>query len=703
MATLQTLRNKAGWLLIGLLGLALLSFVLTDLFTSGSAWINKLQDRAFSVDGQTVSTGEYQNRITEWEEFQKFISGGVAPDENTSSQIRERVYQEMVKEIMLDKEAEKLGISVTKEEMNDMVYGQNISPILTGLPLFVGQDGQFSREVLNSFLELITAPQTAMNEEQRLYAQSYKAIWTFIQRIMKYQRLEEKYNSLLMGAVMTNNIEAKEYADDTQYTTNVAYVLQPYSTLPDSTVSVSNSEIQKLYNQRKESFRIYNNLAKVTYFVRNIQPSGEDIQNAEKTALEAQQALINNSNAANVVAQYSDMGMQDIFIATNRLNNEEQEFVRTASIGEVQGPTRSGDAFNLYKLLGKTTAPDSVRIQFMAFPEIAGQKSIADSVLSVLKEGKDFATVAQELQQPGGIDPQWVTEFSLASAGKEIINACFNTPAGQTTKVATNGQTTIIKVTERTRPTEKVKLAFIQIPIIASERTQNTLDTELNSFISQFGSAENFLKGAEEKGYNVIPDAMVSTADANLRQISGTREIIRWAFSEKPGSIKKFDFADKRIVALLNSQITGKYLPQAEVADALKAELIKDKKAEKMIHELSDKNLNTLEAYANATNEKIDTVKYVNFDSNSLTGLGYEPIVTAYAAHAQPGQLFAPLKGENGVLALLFTNREETPSSSSLEEIRTRLQQSTLYRIMSQSMPILQTKMDVKDNRVKFF
>lgn len=702
MATLQKLRNRAG-LLIGALGLALLAFILTDLFTSGNAWVNKFRDKAFTVDGETISSKEYQTRITEWEAFQKFISGNNSIDDNTQTQIRERVYQQMVKEIMLDKQTAKLGLQVSKEEMNDMVYGQNISPILTQLPIFMDENHQFSREALNGFMKFITSDGTGMNEQQKAYATMYKAQWAFIERMIKYQRLEEKYNSLLAGSIMVNTVETKQAYEDSKYNADISYVLQRYSTIPDAQVKVSDDEVKKLYELRKNNFRTNVDMAKVTYFVKDVIPSQEDFKLAEKTINEAHAKLESEPNTANVVSQFSEVPFQDVFISVNSLNGEEKDFAKTASIGQIKGPVKSADAFRLFKLIDKTVASDSVKVSIIGVPEVAGKASKADSILNVVKAGKDFDAVAKELGQSNGQGGQWVTEPMLANAGTELLNACFKTAKGEIAKVVKNGQATLIKVEDRTAPVEKVKIALIQVPVVASDKTQNNLDTELNSFVSNFGTAAQFAKAAQQKGYNLIPDAMITSSDATLGQISGTRQVVSWAFNEKEGAIKKFDFSDKRVIALLNTKIKAGYVPIEEVTPMLKAELIRDKKAELIISKLKAKNLKSLSEYATNMSSKIDTVKFVNFATSSLAGLGREPVMNVYSAHAKINEVSGPLKGENGVFAIQVTNRTDVQKTYNPMAIAQSLRQNSAYRVMYQAMEVLQTKLNVKDNRVKFF
>src|SRR5690554_3805496 len=158
MATLQKIRDK-GTLLVIVIGVALLAFVLGDLLTSGTTLFGKAQDKAFVVNGEVVSTKEYADKITEFEEFQKMVSGQTSLDENITSQIRDAVYQQMVRQRLLNNQTKKLGLNVTKEELNDLVQGTSISPVLQQLPFFVDpQTGVFSRDALIEFINIINTP-----------------------------------------------------------------------------------------------------------------------------------------------------------------------------------------------------------------------------------------------------------------------------------------------------------------------------------------------------------------------------------------------------------------------------------------------------------------------------------------------------------------------------------------------------------------
>ena len=365
MATLQKIRNRAG-LLIAVIGVALLAFILGDLLTSGNTFFRKLQDKAFVVDGSIVSTGEYFDRVTEWEEFQKMISGESSLDEATTSQVRDIVYQQMVKERLLDVQAEKLGLAVSKQELNDLVHGESISPLLQQLPLFVNPEtGMFDRNALVNFIATINTDESTLPAEQVQMVRQYKSIWLFLENLIKYQRLEEKYATLLSAAVIPNDVEAKTNFEHSQQSADIAYTVQNYFTIPDSVANVTDADIKKYYNEYKHLFTSDVPMAKITYFSKEIVPSDEDFNNVEAMTPEVHERLLTTENVTSVVSEYSDRPYVDAYLASNLLTADERSFVESAEVSDVYGPFRDGDSFKLFKYMGKTVAPDSARISMI--------------------------------------------------------------------------------------------------------------------------------------------------------------------------------------------------------------------------------------------------------------------------------------------------------------------------------------------------
>lgn len=711
MATLQKIRDK-GVLLVAIIGIALLAFILGDLLTSGNTLFAKSRDKAFVVNGEVISTQEYADRITEWEGFQKMISGQTSLDENTSQQIREAVYDQMLRERMLDHQAAKLGLAVSKAEINDLVHGETISPLLQQLPFFLDpQTGMFDREGLVQFLSTVNTPVESLQPEERALVEQYKSMWLFIENMVKYQRLQEKYNSLLANAVMVNDVEAKTAFDLSQQNADMAYVMKNYFTIPDSVVTVTDQEVKAFYDKNKHSFRMNVPLAKVTYFTKEIVPSDADFAEIEAQANEAYQKLVESGNPATIVADYSDMPFRDVYLAANSLTEGQKSFVESASVSDIKGPTREGDAYTIYKLLDKTVASDSVHLRMMAIPDasITGQDSIVthfvDSIFNEIQSGKSFAEVANSLNpQSNGGDVGWAREIDLAQVGTDVVKAAFSAPVGQPLKLKIPGQQVILQVEEKTAPVQKFKIATINMPVVVSEKTSNNVDNELNQFVSDPNVSNNFNELATEKGYFVMPDTRVSANDFSLMQIPGSRQVVTWAVNEKKmGTVRKFDINNMRVVARVDRVYPAGTVPLSEVSSNIRSRLSNDKKAEKIIADFTAKNLTGLDAYAAEMESNVDTVKFVNFTTQNITGLGFEPALNALSAYAPLNTVTPPVKGNMGVYVVNVQNRTQGTETYDAGAQKNMMQGNNAYMLQMQSMETLKNKLKVEDNRYVFF
>ncbi len=711
MATLQKIRNRGG-LLVAIIGFALLAFVLGDLFTSGNTLFMRSKDKAFVVDGDIVSTQQYAEKIAEWENFQKMVSGQTSLDENTTQQIRDAVYQQMVREKMLDSQAAKLGLTVSKAEINDMVHGENISPLLQQLPFFVNpQTGVFDKEGLVQFLGTINSPEESLSPEEKAVVGQYKSMWLFIENMIKYQRLEEKYSMLLASAVMVNDTEAKNSFDLAQQNADIAYVAQNYFTIPDSTITVSEQEIKAFYDKNKNAFKLDVPMAKISYFTKEVTPSEADFADIEAQAQEAYQKLQTAQNIAPIVADYSDVPYRDIYVSQRVLDNNQKAFVETAAIADTKSPIRQGNTYNIYKLIDKKVAPDSIHLRMMAIPDASmmGQDTLVtkfvDSVYTVIQAGKSFAEVANSLNpQSNGADLGWVREMDIASAGHDVVKAIFEAPVGQIQKMKSTGQQIIFQVEAKTAPVQKYKLATISIPVIVSEKTSNNIDNELNQFISDPNVSSKFNELATEKGYMVNPDTRVMANDYTLMQMPGSRQIVSWAVNEKKmGTVKKFDLSNSRVIARVDQVFPAGVAPLSEVTSVIRTRLMNDKKAEKIITDLQAKKLTSLDAYASALGTAVDTLKFVNFETQNISGVGFEPTINANAAFAPLNKISAPTKGNRGVYVTNVLNRTQGNATFDAKNQKKAMQSRNAGRLQRQSMDILRDKLKVEDNRYVFF
>ena len=706
MAVLQTLRNKAAGLLIGALGLALLAFILSDLFSSGNTFFSKYQDNAFSVDGDVVTTAEYDQRVEAMTVFQQVLTNQTSLDDATTLQIRENVYQTMVAEKMLKDQAARLGLAVTKEEMNSLITPENLSPILYRYPLFVDQETrQFNMQALTQFLTIVNQDPATLAPEQRFEQQRLLNIWLIVESEMKMYRLQEKYLSLLSNTFLATDVEAKAVYNDSKAVADMEYTLQNYSVVADSTVQVSDAEIRALYDRRKENYFLTSNLSKISYFVKDVIPSTEDYDAVKKEIDVAYEKLKSSADPALVVNEYSSEQYIDAFLSFADLNPNMKTFMEESNVGEVSEPYVNGQFYVTYKLVDRILAADSVKLQAITIPQglvAEAATHLVDSLYSVVKGGKSFAEVADEMY-PGGNGGTigWFREVDLLESG--IAKECFAAAKGDILKLQLMGQTQLFRIEDKTMPVTKVKVAVVSMPVIISDKTHNIIDNELNQFITANGTIENFNDAAENSGYSLVADQLISPSDMTLpSSVRGSREVVRWAFNENVGSAKKFDIGTQRVVAIIKDKIDGEYMPLAQISPVLKAELIRDKKAEVMIADLKSKNLASVAAYAEALGAPVDTARFVTFETETMD-FGYEPMFNAYAKNGQLDKLEGPLKGNAGVYLLNVISKTEDQKEYNAEEAKETISQQNRYYVMSQTMYVLQEKLNVKDNRVKFW
>lgn len=721
MAVLQKIRNRAG-LLIGVLGIALLAFILSDLFTSSNAFLNKFKDKIVTIDGDVVSTGDFQRHLDEYEHFLKFVYG----ESGSSNTVRNRdiVFRNLVEQKALDNEAEKLGLAVTEQEISDLVYGQRLSSVFFYdqeiAPIFSDpQTRQFNAQALAQFLQMVNIDDNTegLSDTDKFQIASARQAWLYIQNKIKYTRLKEKYTALVTGSYLVTDADAKLAFEDSKNVANFMYAVQPYSSLPDSAVSVSNDEVKNLYNQRKNNFKIDTEYRKISYFVKDVIPSDEDYEEVEKqmTAAVEKLAEADKFTAASVVNEYSANAYTDFFIPKSALGtgSEVSKFVANAKVGDMYGPVRDNQSYIAYKLVDTEIGPDSVYMNSLPLPagiDPAASAMLTDSLLNVVKGGKNFVDVVKEVWGEQYAQEMKLSEIDLAQAG--LRDACFNAKIGEPFKTTVNGQTMLVQVNKKTKPVEKVKLATIIMPVVVSDRTLNAIDNELNQFISENGNSQNFNNGATAKGYSLRQDVLLSTGSTDIdpmlaqstNEVGSTRNIVNWAFNNEVGTVNKFDYTDKKVIAMVTEEIDGEFRPLSdpELFNALKSELVRDKKAEKIITDLKAKNLTTLDAYAEAMNSKVDSLNFVSFRTMSLP-IGYEPIFNAYAKNGQEGKLIAPAKGLNGVYALDITSRSTDPAEFDAEAMKTQLSQQTAYQLNYSAMYILTSKAKVEDNRTAFW
>ncbi|MDR2679586.1 MAG: SurA N-terminal domain-containing protein [Tannerella sp.] len=712
MATLEKIRKKAG-LLVTVVGLALFAFIIGDLLNSGSSFINRNQNNVIVVNGNAIDYQDYLAREKELTDVYQLQMGTTSLNETYVNQIRQAVYDDVVMENVLVPRLDKLGMLITTEEMTDMVEGENISPILLQLPMFQNPEtGTFDRTALINLLNQIKNIESYPENVQAQLLQ-YKMLWLFWEKNIKRNRMTEKYLTLLDKAVVANSIEAKDAFNNSTVSSDIVYVMEPFSNVADSTISVPASEIEKLYKERKEMFR-QNETCIIDYIAVEIVPSQEDYNKVSREMDAIKAELETADNVAALTNEKSERKYINAFFSINGFGTDADiiDFVKTAETGDIDGPIFKDNKYRILKLVDKTEAPDSVNVSEILLASRtteAETRVYADSLLNLLKNGADFAELVQthstdQLVEKNG-EIGWLTEAgALQGLNEEFKQTVFSLPVGQCAVVKSTYGIHIVKVTDKTKNVPKYKVANIEYTVSPSSATRSLLYNTLNQFIANNNSVEKIEAAAKENGYNLVSNARVYSTDMTIGNITGARQVVRWAFNNKKGRISDINECDNAfVVAAHKGKLPKGYQSLASVTPQLKAELAAKKKGEEIAAGLKAKNLSSIAAYAEAMSANPDTVKFITMGTTRITNIGVEPKLNTYITFSPPNRVSEPIAGNNGVYVFEVVNRttNDTPYDESSQ--KSMLEANNSYRIGSFALRYMQQNADIEDNRIRFY
>ncbi|MDR1737485.1 MAG: SurA N-terminal domain-containing protein [Candidatus Symbiothrix sp.] len=712
MATLERIRSKAAFLLI-VIGFALLAFIIGDFLQSSSSFFQRNQEKILTVNGETVNYPEFIARVEERTEQLK--QNGQSFNEDEQNQIRQMVLNAYIDELLFAEETEKLGLTVSKEEFQDLILGRNISPVLLQIPDFRDQQtGGFNHQALMQFLQFIESDGSEYPEEYQAQLEQMKKSWQMLSKQIKEERLSRKFASLLTSAILVNDLEARAAFNNTRVSVDFDYVAQSVSVIPDDAVSVSEAEIQRRYNERKEQFK-QTEAQVIDYIAVNILPSQQDFQTVETKLLNVKDQLTTTESVAELVQNNSDRSYVDAYAAYASFDESAQQFLTANSIGAIEGPVLVDGVYHLYKYESEKTAPDSVNLNILALPvayDEAQFTHLTDSLINVVKTGTAFADMAKSATN-GQTDGKmgWVTETQLSSqVDAKFKDAVFSAPLNQIFLAKSNTGSFLVEVTEKTAPVKKYKLADIQVRVMPGQDTKTELYNKLSQFISANHSLDALKDNAAEAGYNIQTNVEVAKDQISLGNVQGSRQVIQWAFNNKKGSISDIyecQNSEYFVVAAVEDHLKEGYRSLASVSDMLKYELLNEKKGAKLVEDLKAKNFTTLDEYAQAMNATPQSVKFMNFATNSISGIGMEPILNAELPNetTKPNQIAGPYAGKNRVYVAYVTLLNINESQYNAQTQKEQLQTQNMYRNyqLTQNSELLRENAKITNNFLRFF
>ena len=697
MATLEKIRSKAA-LLVLVIGLALLAFIIGDFLNSGQSFFMMNQNKVATVNGTTIGVEKYQERVNaRTEQMQAmYQQSGMTMPEGMSASIQMEVYEQMVNEQLLQEELAAVGIAVSDAELQDMLTGNNINAEIQRA-FTDPATGLFDRQALDNYLSVVFNPEengyTDPAQLQQIAVQ--RQAWLDMEDQIRQNRAYEKFTALLMAALQPNKIDAEMAFAAQNNTVDVAYAVQPYTTVADSLVAVSKSDMKAEYDKMKARYEMPETRT-IRYITVDVKPSAEDYAKVEEKVNMLQETFATTADVAGIVDNNSDMPYEDAFVAVSTMPAEMKAFVEGAKVGDATAPAFANEAYTMYRLIDTKTAPDSITVQLASF---AMGDARVDSVYDVLVAGGSFDALGEDIAV---MDEFVVTEAMYADLGRQFVADVFAAGNGYFKTSSLGGAQHVAKIVKRSAPVAKAKVATLTIGVDPSVDTETSLYNALSSYVAKYNNVEQFVDSAFTAGYTVMP-ADCQASQTSLPGMQNSRQIIHWAFNAKKGDMSEiYEIGDKYVVAVVEKIVKEGYRPMEDMESMLTSTVRRNKKGDMIAEQLSAVSPATLEAYATAMNAKVDTVKFVSVASPSIAGLGYEPVVAGAASGLEMGAVSAPVAGNRGVYVLQVVN--ENAASRPYDEAAemTRLEQQYISAV-NRFVEVLKDNADIENTLVRFF
>ena len=697
MAVLQKIRVKFGLAISIIIALALLSFII-DPSTLESA-LNMMSSKydVGVIDGKKVTYTDFQENIDKFTTIHQISTGSSVQNEQAQQQIRNAAWQDFIDRYMFIKNAKNAGIRVGEDEVVDLTTGSNISPVLANNPAFADETGAYSPEVLREFISNVNNDETG-----RL-----KTFWNYLQNSVMVQKYYDKYGDLFTAAAgCTPKVILDRYIAEGNTTADVEYVTIPLN-YNDSTVTVSNKEIQAYYKSHKEDYKQAAG-RDIEYVVFEVVPSSSDITatSDEMESLVEEFASINNVKAfllRNSERSYSEHWYKPGELRTVAAEIDDYVFSGAQAVSPVY---RKGNVFRSVKTIASANVPDSVYVKHILL-QGTDAKHLADSLCGVVAKGGNFSGLAAlySVDKSSAADGElgnlgWFTQNYMIPGFESVMTSEIGKPFVLNTQYGSH----VVLVTKRTKPVAKKQVAILEKSAIASKETFNDFYGKANRFATiANGTYEGYQRAVDSTGVYSHPMSNVTEATANYGSVSNAKEITRWVFDAKKGKASNIITVNNNfffVVALKDVREEG-YKSVEEMAPVIRTNLSNVKYREATCAEVAAKveGMTDLAEIAAKLDAPVSNASDVAFLTKGIPAV--EPALLGAVANAPEGQVCGPVAGETSVYMFKVSNRQ-TGSFYTKEDLTDLENQKAAY-VSRSIVPTMMENGNVKDNRARFF
>ena len=712
MAALGKIR-KRGVALVIIIGLGLFAFIAEEAFRSCEATKNQQRQQIGEVLGNKINVQEFQALVDEYQEVIKMSQGVDNLSEDQLNSLKDEVWNSYVNEQIIANEAAKIGLTVTDEEMQNIMK-EGTNPMLTRSPFVNQQTGRFDVTMLTKFLA-----DYKKNSSNPQLAESYQKIykyWQFIEKQLRTQTLSQKFQALMANCLISNPVSAKLAFDGQNEESDVELASIAYSTINDNDVQVTESDLKAEYDAKKEMFKQSIETRDIKYVAFQVLASAADRQALMTTMKEASEKLQSGANPAEVVRKAQSQFPYTGIAATKRAYpSDVAAKLDSMSVGQTTAPfeTKSDNTLNVVKLLSKTQMPDSIEYRQIQVggASLEEVRKTADSIYTALKAGADFEELAQKYGQTGS--KQWLTSAmyensnTMDEESKNYLNSINTLAVNDLKNLEFSQGNIVLQVTARKAMVDKYDIAVVKHTIDFSKATYSDAYNKFSQYVSENKTIEELEKNAEKFGYKVQERKDLFNSEHNVAGIRATREAMKWIFSDaKEGQVSPLYECGSNdnllVVALTKIHPVG-YRTVSESEDVLKQEVIRNKKFEQIKAKLAGV---TDIAAAKAKGARIDSVKQITFSAPAFvqaTGSSEPALAGAVAALKQGDFSKALIKGNGGAFLFRVIKKAQREGATFDAQAMERSLNQRAQQAASRFLQELYQKANVVDNRYLFF
>lgn len=715
MAALGKIRSR-GVTLIIIIGLGLFAFIAEEAFRSCNGIKGEARQQIGEVLGEKINVQDFQELVDEYQNAVKFTTQRDNLSDDELNQVKDQVWQQLVSNKIIENDADKLGLTVTDGEIQN-VLAEGTNQMLRQTPFINQQTGLFDVNMLKQFLNQYKQTQTS-NPQMAEQMETVYNYWLFVEKNLRSQLLQQKYQVLLASCILSNKVEAQMAFKDENEEAQVQLASIAYSTIKDADVKVTDEDLKAKYEELKPAFYQPVETRDLKYVDFQIKASAADRAQLLKEMNGYQKQLATVTDPTQLVSRStSQVPYLGVPVSSSAFPQDIATKLDSMAVGTTGVyENKQDNTFNIIRIYSKSMLPDSVQFRQIqvAGASIDESRAKADSIQKALAGGAKFEDLAKKYGQTG--EKIWFTgaqyehATSMSQDNKQYIEALLNGEVNATQNLALAQGNVILQVLDKKGMKEKFNAAVIKKVIDFSKATRSKAYNNFSEFVTRSTSLAELQKNASKFGYQVQDLNDFSTAQHNVGGVGGAgiRDAIKWIFSANEGEVSPLFEAgnnDHMLVMVVTHIHPQGYRPydDPQVKEILTREVIRDKKAEMIMAKL--KGVNSIAA-AKAKGAKVSTVDQITFASPAFipaTGAA-EPAVSGAVAATKAGQFCKKaIKGNAGVYMIQVLKKSMRAGAKFDVNAQMQRNRQQYLQSVGNFMQDLMLQAKVVDNRYLYF